>query len=147
MHLPAILLALISTTIISSGEPTPKPVKVITANKIEKRNGIYYEVNQATPFTGVSQGFNPDGKKRSEVNYKDGEKHGVATLWRKDGTKMKETRYVYVGGPKKIEVGKNSKHRVRHRARTDDGKKHGVETKWQFDREYWQLLVVIYWQC
>ncbi len=32
----SILLTLISTTIISSGEPTPKPVKVVTGDKIEE---------------------------------------------------------------------------------------------------------------
>ena len=93
MHLPAILLALISTTIISSGEPTPEPVRVLTSDKIEERNSIFYEVNQATPFTGLVRDIYPDGKKKSEVNYKDGKKQGVSTEWHKDGTKKSETRY------------------------------------------------------
>jgi antitoxin component YwqK of YwqJK toxin-antitoxin module len=89
MNLPSILLALISTTIISSGEPTPKPVRVLTSDKIEERNGVFYEVNQEAPFTGVIRDFYPNGQKRTERNYKDGLKHGVQTEWHENGEKYR----------------------------------------------------------
>ena len=81
MKLPAILLALLLTSIISSGAPTPKLVRVITADKIENRDGIGYEVGQTTPFTGLLQHMYPNGKKQAEVNWKDGKFHGLETLW------------------------------------------------------------------
>jgi antitoxin component YwqK of YwqJK toxin-antitoxin module len=107
MHLASksILLTLISTTIISSGEPTPAPVRVITFDKIEQRDDVYYEVGQATPFTGIVQDMYPNGKKSFKGNFKDGEQHGVTTWWYDDGKKERETNY-------------------------KDGEWHGVETSW-----------------
>ena len=108
MNLPAIILALVSTTIISSGEPTPEPVRVITPDKIEERNGIFYEVNQVTPFTGLMQGLYPNGQKSIEGNFKDGKKHGVRTEWHENGQKKSEVNY-------------------------KDGKRQGVKTEWHKD--------------
>lgn len=87
----SILLALILTTVIFSG---CSPVRVITFDKIEDRNGIYYEVNQATPFTGLVQSFYPDGQKKAEGSLKDGKPQGVQTGWHQDGMKMSETTYL-----------------------------------------------------
>jgi antitoxin component YwqK of YwqJK toxin-antitoxin module len=73
----SIILSLISTTIISSGEPTPEPIRVLTSDKIEKRNDIFYEVNQTTPFTGLVQEIHPNGKKKLVIHYKEGKRQGV----------------------------------------------------------------------
>ncbi len=129
------LLALISTTIFFSGcskkekVETAEPVKVLTIDQIEQRKGIYYEVGQATPFTGLVQDLYASGTKRFESNYKDGKRHGVETRWDANGKKTREWNYkdgkihgVVTGwdkdGSKKSEV--NYK----------DGMIHGMETQW-----------------
>jgi|TARA_B110000908_G_scaffold51979_1_gene63439 antitoxin component YwqK of YwqJK toxin-antitoxin module len=91
----SILLALISATIISSGcsekEKVETPeTRVVTPDKLEGRNDIYYEVDQAIPFTGLAQEMYPNGQKDSEKNYKDGVYHGVVTYWCENGQKGSE---------------------------------------------------------
>ena len=82
----SILLALISTSIIFCGcSKKEEPLKVVTIDKIQERNGIHYEVNQTTPFTGLSQEFYPNGQKKEEINFKDGENHGLLTQWYENG--------------------------------------------------------------
>ena len=107
----SIFLALISTIFIFCGcatkakAETTEPVRVITSDKIEVRGGLYYEVNQTAPFTGLVQDFYSDGKKKGEANYKDGKRHGMKTLWNKNGQKKVEASF-------------------------KDGKLHGVATVW-----------------
>lgn len=84
------LLALISSTVIFSGCSSDR---VITFDKIEERNGIYYEVNQATPYTGLVQSFYPGGQKKAEGSLQDGKPKGVQTAWQMDGKKISETTY------------------------------------------------------
>ena len=86
----SLLLALISTTVIFSG---CSPDRAITFDKIEERNGIYYEVNQAAPFTGLVQSSYPDGQKKAEGSLKDGKPHGVQTGWDENGLKTSEATY------------------------------------------------------
>ena len=120
MNIPALLLALITTTVIFSGcskketveapenVEEAEPVREIAKNKIQERNGIYYEVNQTTPFTGLSQEFYPNGQKKEELSFKDGYPHGVITTWYENGQKRGELNY-------------------------KGGNKHGVETEWRWD--------------
>lgn len=94
----SILLALISATIISSGcsekEKVETPeTRVVTPDKLEGRNDIYYEVDQAIPFTGLAQEMYPNGQKDSEKNYKDGVYHGVRIEWDDNGKKISKVRF------------------------------------------------------
>ena len=133
----AILLALISTTIIFCGcskeekveTPEPEPVRMVTCDKIQERGGVCYEINQETPFTGLEYALYPDGQKSMETNYKDGKQHGVSTAWHENGQKSIEanhkdgkthgvTTWWRKNGQKSIE--NNFK----------DGRQHGVSTMW-----------------
>lgn len=141
MKLPAIFLVLISVTLLFSGcsknekvetaekAETPAPVRVIKLDKIQNRNGLIYEVNQTTPFTGLCQDFYPNGKKKFELIFKDGERHGVHSEWHEDGQKAEERKYKdgkqqgvenswYKNGQKRFELNYN------------DGEKHGTHTLW-----------------
>ena len=129
------------------------PVRVITNDELEDRNGIAYEVDQATPFTGLGQDFHSNGQKQSEVNYKDGVRHGVRTDWYKNGNKWLEMKFKdgkqhgvktwwRENGKKKSDL--NYKDGLRHGAVTEwyengqkrsevnyiEGKVHGLKTRW-----------------
>jgi len=111
MKLPAILLALIPATMLFSGcskeekVETLEPVRVITSDKTEEREGIRYEVNQTTPFTGLVEDFYSSGQVKLKVNYKGGKKHGVETKWYENAKKESELNY-------------------------KDGKEHGLHVLW-----------------
>ncbi|MFT5905234.1 MAG: hypothetical protein ACI9E1_000828 [Cryomorphaceae bacterium] len=79
---------------------------MITTDEIEVRNDLFHEVNQTTPFTGLVQEMYPNGKMSSEVNDKDGKKHGVEIDWHENGIKSSEENY-------------------------KDGQQQGVATKWR----------------
>ena len=102
----SILLALISTTVIFCGcSKKEKVERVLSLDKIQVRNGVFYEVNQEAPFTGLSQDFYPSGQKKAEVSYKDGKLHGAQATWHENGQKSLEANF-------------------------KDAKKHGVEAAW-----------------
>ena len=130
----SILLALISTTIIFCGcskkEQVETPeVRVVARGKIQYRNGIYYEVNQTTPFTGLIQQYYPDGQKSLKSNVKEGKNHGVHISWHENGQKEVDATYKngkeqgvftmwHENGQKEFEVSYK------------DGKEQGAETWW-----------------
>lgn len=66
---------------ISDQTQTPEPVRVVLNSTLEDRDGILYENNLKTPYTGVSESFHKNGNKKREFNYKDGKLHGILTAW------------------------------------------------------------------
>lgn len=59
--------------------------------KVEKRWGLYYEVNSETPFTGKGTlWFYENGQKQDEYEYRDGKEDGKFTYWYENGQKMEE---------------------------------------------------------
>ena len=128
------LLTLISTTIIFCGYATKAKtetpeVRVVTSDKIQVRGGLYYEVNQTAPFTGLVQDFYSNGQKAAEESCRDGKKHGSSTLWHENGQKKAEgnckdgkqqgTATVWFENGQK-----STEHSYKN------GKKHGVWTSW-----------------
>ena len=68
--------------------------KVIAAEQLQERGGLYYQVNASNPFTGTAQAFHLNGRKKSESNYVDGKRHGLLILWYENGQKRSEGNYV-----------------------------------------------------
>ena len=54
-------------------------------------DGIAY--HKGSPYTGKTYSLHPNGKKKSEWNYKDGELDGLITRWRDNGQKKSELKY------------------------------------------------------
>ena len=103
--------------------------KVIDAEQLQERDGLYYQVNVSNPFTGTAQAFHENGQKRSESNYVDGKENGLTTSWYERGQKEFEINYVdgkenglvttwYENGQKKSE------------SNYVNDKKHGLWTHW-----------------
>jgi antitoxin component YwqK of YwqJK toxin-antitoxin module len=79
-----ILISLLFVTGISEG-------KEVTY--LQDRNGIKYEVNTDTPYTGKYVTDHWNGQKVLEMNYKDGKLDGVQTWWYENGQKWYEGKY------------------------------------------------------
>ena len=61
-------------------------------DKLEaRRDGLRYF--EGKPFTGVAVNVNEFGGGKSETPYKDGNKHGLYTLWHRNGQKWQEVTY------------------------------------------------------
>ncbi len=78
----------------------------IRSDQAERReDGLTYEINAETPYTGLVKGVYPNGQKWSEANFVKGKLEGLYTEWWENGQKQAETNIV-------------------------DGKKEGLETAW-----------------
>jgi formylglycine-generating enzyme required for sulfatase activity/antitoxin component YwqK of YwqJK toxin-antitoxin module len=108
--------------------PAPEPVRVITADKLESKNRIVYEVDQETPFTGQVQEKLRNGQK--STNYKDGLRHGVQTRWHKDGQKLNDSNYKD-GQKHGVQTYWYDNGQKRSETNYKDGQRHGESTRWQ----------------
>lgn len=66
---------------------------VVDYKRIQKRNGIFYEVNNEEPFTGKAVQYYKNRQKVTEAQFKDGKYHGKSTNWYENGQKMAEINY------------------------------------------------------
>ena len=80
--------------------------KTVDASKLVERDGLTYEGDSKTPFTGVAISKYYSGQKMKEATYKDGKREGLMTWWHENGQKLSETTY-------------------------KDGKREGLETGWE----------------
>jgi antitoxin component YwqK of YwqJK toxin-antitoxin module len=71
------------------------PEKVIAQEKLQERNGIKFEINQDTPYTGAAESFHSNGQKSSLMHYKDGKQHGIETAWYENGQLKTEWHWMY----------------------------------------------------
>ena len=91
------------------------PVQTVDASKLVPKDGLMYEGDSETPFTGVVVAKNRYGQKTSEGTYKGGKRDGKVTTWYPNGQKMEEFTY------------KDGRREERTAAWYSDGKK-AVET-------------------
>ena len=90
-----------------SEEETPNkaPVRKLSNDELEYREGIRYVKGETEPFTGTEIWYHKDGTKMEETPYVDGEIHGKYMAYHEDGSKMSEAYY-------------------------NNGKLHGTSTRW-----------------
>ena len=67
------LFVLLSIFVLASSS---KEIKEITADRTVQIDGLTYEVNSQTPFTGKETSLHSNGKLKSEFSYKNGKRHG-----------------------------------------------------------------------
>lgn len=115
-----LLVLLISFSLISCG----KTEQLTTTIKLEIKNGVYYEVGQIKPFTGVIKDFYKNGATRGELNYKDGKINGEVITFYKNGQIEAKGNYKegYVDG-KTIEYYKDGQ--IKRIAKIQNRKRNG----------------------
>ena len=74
------ILIILSFVLLTSCGPKDVPYKNLVT-----RQGITYEVNSETPFTGSQVGYWSDNQLGSKQNYKDGEPEGLREHYYKNG--------------------------------------------------------------
>ena len=66
----------------------------IRSDQAERReDGLTYEINAETPYTGLVKGVYPNGQKSSEANFVKGKLEGLYTEWYRNGQKQAEANY------------------------------------------------------
>lgn len=127
----SILCAMLFLTACSDGK------QEIT--RLVERNGLMYQQNSNTPFTGTFTEYSVYGqdRKRAETSYKNGKKDGLYILWSqtgqiasqanfKDGVQNGTETIWYLNGVKGGE------------GEFADGKKHGPWTEWYTNGRKWK---------
>ena len=87
--------------------------KIVDRSKLVNRDGLMYEGDSETPFTGVVVAKHENGQKASETTFKDGKPEGLATIWHKNGQKRSEDAF-------------------------KDGKREGPTTMWYDNGQKWE---------
>lgn len=65
------------------------------ALSLESRNGLKYEINSVTPFTGKYITYFKNGQMQTEWNFTNGKENGLATWWHENGLKKLEEKYKF----------------------------------------------------
>ena len=103
--------------------------QTVDASKLVQRDGLTYEGDSETPFTGVVVSKHDNGQKKWEVTYKNGKRDGLMTQWRENGQKKWEV--THKAG--KVEGLWTWWHANGQKARDTtykDGKREGLTTEW-----------------
>jgi antitoxin component YwqK of YwqJK toxin-antitoxin module len=74
------ILIILSLVLLASCAPNEVPSKDLV-----ERDGIKYEVNSQTPFTGVSVSYHENGQLMYKGAYKDGNKEGLWMWYHQNG--------------------------------------------------------------
>ena len=69
------------------------PVQTVDSSKLIERDGLMYEGDSETPFTGVMVHKHENGQKALEGTFKDGKPEGPTTMWYDNGQKWEEANY------------------------------------------------------
>ncbi len=65
---------------------------------LQDRNGVKYEINSETPYTGAFVKKYENGQKMAEGNFYNGNTNGLVTTWYETG--QKHTKEIYKDGKK-----------------------------------------------
>ena len=65
----------------------------VSVEKLEPRETIWYLKDSETPYTGKVYSLYPNGKMKSQRNYKDGKLDGLIFAWHENGQKFWEENY------------------------------------------------------
>lgn len=69
-------ISILVLSLLLACNSTPKPPTIV------EKNGLHYEENSTTPYTGTVEYFHPDeGHKSAEHTYKEGKYHGTWKIW------------------------------------------------------------------
>ena len=66
------VLVVLSFALLAACSPNEVP-----SEHLVERQGVFYEINSQTPFTGRSVSYHKNGQLESTVNWKDGKKDGL----------------------------------------------------------------------
>jgi antitoxin component YwqK of YwqJK toxin-antitoxin module len=73
----------------------------ISGDQLLYRDGLFYEVNSQTPFTGSSVWYYESGQLKIKANYRKGKRHGLSEWYYENGQLQRKLnwQYGYEDGP------------------------------------------------
>ena len=71
------------------------PIREVSAEELEKRDGVQYVKGENIPFTGTAIHYREDGSKLYDQEYMKGKMDGMLVVYREDGSKKYEVRRVH----------------------------------------------------
>ncbi len=103
--------------------------KKISIYELDQIKGLYFVPNTVAPYSGTATAEHASGKKKMEIEIKDGKIHGKAKEWEKNGEKIFESHYQYG-----IQVGQETQWYATGDKKLEinyiDGKANGVCKEW-----------------
>ena len=94
-----------------------------------RRDGLMYEGDSETPFTGVRVDKYENGQKKLEGTLKDGKREGLATSWHENGKKKGELTFKD-GKPEGLMTEWHENGQKSYEVTSKDGKPEGLMTAW-----------------
>ena len=67
--------------------------KEIPSDQLVVRQGVFYEINTTTPFTGSTVSYHKNGQLKSKENYKDGKVDGLWEYYYENGQLKSKENY------------------------------------------------------
>ena len=67
--------------------------KEIPSEQLVKRQGVFYEINTTTPFTGSTVGYHKNGQLKSRTNYKNGKYDDLRETYFENGQLQSKSIY------------------------------------------------------
>ncbi len=133
-----LIVATLFTAILLSGCS-----KTIDPEKLRNRGGIYYEVNETAPYSGMATLFHPNAQREFEVSFVGGKKQGLETWWWDNGQKSSETNYVD-GIKQRKHTTWHDNGLISYVTNHVDGIKHGRSISWGRDdgSKLWEINYV-----
>ena len=83
---------LVTSLSLFGSEPIQVTIKTLQ-KRGEADNQLYYLPNQDIPFTGKAVAYYRNGRKMTEISYKDGKQDGLKSHWYESGQKWVERNY------------------------------------------------------
>ena len=108
----------------------------VPPDQLVERNGITYEINSTTPFTGSSVGYHDNGKLKEKGNYIDGKEEGLqesfwenGQLWDRENYKDREPDGLWESFHENGQLSLKQNYK--------DGKEDGLEEYFKEDGSFW----------
>ena len=105
------------------------PVQTVDFSKLVERDGLMYEGDSETPFTGGVVAKHENGQKQMEGTFEDGKPEGLATSWHENGQKRSEVTHKD-GKPEGLMTGWYDTGQKSLEVTFKDGKPEGLATSW-----------------
>ena len=116
---------------VDGSNPKPEGVSV---EKLEPRESIWYLKDSETPYTGNVYSLHPNGKMKSQRNYKDGKLDGLVVVWHENGQKGLEGNWKD-GKEDGLQVMWYKNGKKRGETNIKDGKFDGLRVNWHENGE------------
>ena len=103
--------------------------EAVDGDTLERREGLVYQPNKSEPFSGWAKGMRDSEQLGALIQFKDGKRDGLVTMWYENGQKRLEVTYKD-GKPDGLGTTWHENGQKQTEGTTKDGKQDGLATAW-----------------